>query len=232
MRSDELAIIRDLALFADMGGENFSELMQLAYFQRFPPQVQLITEGDPADFLYVVTEGCVELFAGANERETTMALVRPVSTFILAAVLKDAVYLMSARTTQKSRVLMIPAENIRMMFAADQAFARSMVIELASCYRGVVKSLKNHKLRTATERLANYILRRHREAGGNGEFRLDVDKRTLASLLGMTPENLSRAFATLKSSGVRVDGRKIAFDDVSSLQVLAQPSILIDDVKI
>ena len=57
MRSDELGLIRELALFADMDSDNFSELMQLAYFQRFPPQVQLITEGDPADFLYVVIGG-------------------------------------------------------------------------------------------------------------------------------------------------------------------------------
>ncbi len=229
MRSDELGLIRELALFADMNCDNFAELMQLAYFQRFPPQVQLITEGDPADFLYVVTEGCVELHAGANARETAMGLVRPVSTFILAAVLKDAQYLMSARTTHKSRVLMIPAENIRMMFATDPAFARSMVIELATCYGSVVKALKNHKLRTGAERLANYVIRQHEEIAEQGAFQLDVDKRTLASLLGMTPENLSRAFAALKSYGVRVEGRKIAIDDVGSLRKLAQPSPLIDD---
>jgi CRP/FNR family transcriptional activator FtrB len=229
MRNEEFGLIRELTLFADMDADNFTELMQLAYFQRFPPQVQLITEGDPADFLYIVTEGCVELFAGSNSRETTMALVRPVSTFILAAVLKDAQYLMSARTTHQSRVLMIPAESIRMMFSLDPAFARSMVVELATCYRGVVKSLKNHKLRTGTERLANYVIRRHEEFGDEGVFRLDVDKRTLANLLGMTPENLSRAFATLRSCGVRVEGRKIAVDDVSRLQELAQPTPLIDD---
>ena len=229
MRSEELDVIRELGLFADMDADNFAALMQLAYFQRFPPHVQLITEGDPADFLYVVTEGCVELFAKGNGRETTMGLVKPVTTFILAAVLKDALYLMSARTTHKSRVLMIPAEDIRMMFAADPAFARSMVVELATCYRGVVKSLKNHKLRTSTERLANYIVMRHQEIGNGRAFELDVDKRTLAALLGMTPENLSRTFAILKSFGVRVEGRTIALEDIGTLQELAQPSHLIDD---
>jgi len=229
MRSDELNQIRNLSLFGDMDESNFYELMRLAYFQRFPPQVQLITEGDRADFLYVVTEGCVELFAGANGRETAMGLVRPVSTFILAAVFKDAQFLMSARTTHKSRLLMIPAVNIHMMFDVDQAFARSMVAELATCYRSVIKSLKNHKLRTGTERLANFIIDRHREFGVDNSFRLDVDKRTLAGLLGMTPENLSRAFATLKSYGVRVEGREITLDNATDLANLAQPSPLIDD---
>ncbi|MGI9522961.1 MAG: cyclic nucleotide-binding domain-containing protein [Hyphomicrobiaceae bacterium] len=229
MRPDELSLIRELSLFADMGEDNFADLMQLAYFQHFPPQVQLITEGDPSDFLYVVTEGCVELFGQANGRETTIAMVRPVSTFILAAVLKDARYLMSARTTHKSRLLLVPSENIRMMVATDPAFGCCMIAELATCYRNVVKSLKNHKLRSGTERLANYILRRHSEFGGNGSVQLDIDKRTLASLLGMTPENLSRSFATLKPYGVRVEGRDIALDNIPDLQKLARSSPLIDD---
>ena len=115
------------------------------------------------------------------------------------------------------------------MFVANPAFARSMVLELATCCRGVVKSLKNHKLRAGTQRLADYVIQRHRDLAEGGAFRLDVDKRTLAGLLGMTPENLSRAFVTLKSYGVRVEGRKIALDDVVSLTELAQPSRLIND---
>ena len=229
MRSEELPAIRQLPLFADMAESHFGELMQAAYLQIFPPQVQLITEGDPADFLHVVVEGCVEMFAESNGRETVLQLVRPVSSFILAAVLKDAVYLMSARTTEKSRVLMIPSENIRAAFEQDAAFARSIVVELASCFRAVVKEQKNLKLRTGVERLANVLLRLHGQQGGNGHLTLPCDKRTLASLLGMTPENLSRAFGTLRPYGVEVDGAEIRLTQLKDLTVLAKPNPLIDD---
>ena len=203
--------------------------MQAAFLQRFPAQVQLIEAGERADFLYVVVEGCVELYANANGRETTMDLVRPVATFILAAVMTDAVYLMSARTTEKSRILMIPSTSIREVFQRDAAFARAMVVELASRYRQMVKALKNQKLRTSVERLANHLIAAHREQGGDGQLSLTVDKRTLAGLLGMTPENLSRAFGTLKPYGVDVDGRDIRLDDLRSLETLAKPTPLIDD---
>ncbi len=203
--------------------------MQAAYLQVFPAQLELITEGDPADFLYVVIEGCVELFARSNGRESTMGMVRPVGSFILAAVLKDAVYLMSARTLRRSKVLMVPSGNIRDIFQKDEAFARAIVVELASCYRSVVKEHKDIKLRTAVERLANRLLRYHNDQGSNGSLDLPYDKRTLASLLGMTPENLSRAFNTLKPYGVAVDGLTIRLDDVDSLKKLAKPNTLIDD---
>ncbi len=229
MRSEDRDDVRRLAPFSDMEEANFEEVMQAAFLQRFPAQVQLIEAGERADFLYIVVEGCVELFANANGRETTMDLVRPVATFILAAVMKDAVYLMSARTTEKSRILMIPSSSIREVFKRDAAFARAMVVELASRYRQMVKALKNQKLRTSVERLANYLIATNREQGGNGLVSLSVDKRTLAGLLGMTPENLSRAFGTLKPYGVEVDGRDIHMTDLESLQTLAKPSALIDD---
>jgi len=229
MRVGDLPEVRELTLFKSMSDDNFAEVMQAAYLQNFPARVQLITEGDHADFLFVVIEGCVELFARANGREATMAMVRPIGTFILAAVLKDAVFLMSGRTTEKSRVLMIPAQNIHSAFKNDDAFARAIVVELASSYRAVVKEHKDLKLRTAVERLANRLLRFHRDQNAGDTIELPYDKKTLAALLGMTPENLSRAFATLKPYGVVVNGSQIALSEISALETLAKPNPLIDD---
>ncbi len=212
-----------------MSEANFEALVQAAYLQTFPAQLDLISEGDPADFLYILIEGTVELCSRSNGRETTMGIVSPVGTFILAAVLKDAVYLMSARTCERSRILLIPSENIRDAFQRDEAFARAIVVELASCYRSVVKEHKDLKLRSAVERLANRLLRYHLDQGSSGSLELPHDKRMLASLLGMTPENLSRAFNTLKPYGVQVDGGKISLNDIGSLKTLAKPNPLIDD---
>jgi CRP/FNR family transcriptional activator FtrB len=229
VRSNDIPLVRALDLFAEMAEANFDELMQAAFLQRFPPQVQLITEGDPADFLYIVVEGGVELFAANNGRETSIEIVRPVSTFILAAVLRDAAYLMSGRSVEGSQILMIPAETVREIFARDHVFARAVVRELSGRYRAVVKALKNHKLRNAVERLANCLLRLHQEQGSSGMLTLQVDKRTLAALLGMTPENLSRAFSTLRPYGVEVNGREIRLTQLADLRALAKPSPLIDD---
>lgn len=229
MRADDKSLIRNLALFSEMTDGHFETMLKGSFFQRFPTNVVLIEEGAPADFLHVVVDGVVELFASHNNRDCTMAVVRPVSTFILAAVLKDAPYLMSARTAAASHILMIPAENLRSAMAADGALARAMVVELASCYRSVVKALKNHKLRSGAERLANYLLRVHHVQGANGKIRLPLEKKMLASVLGMTPENLSRAFATLKPYGVEVDGPDIHLSMIDDLKVIAKPNALIDD---
>ncbi len=216
-------------LFADLADEAFATLMRGAYVQNFPPAIELITEGDPSDFLHIVMEGTVELFAAWNRRETTMATVRPVSTFILAATVRDAPYLMSARTTEKSRIVLVPSSDVREVFAADPAFARAVVGELALCYRSVVKHAKDLKLRTSVERLANYLLRQSQKHGGAPSYDLPTEKRAIASYLGMTPENMSRAFKTLQPYGVDVDGQRITITDEGALERFAKPSRLIDD---
>lgn len=220
--------VRALALFADMDQVNFDSLMRGSYVQNFPPRIDLITEGDSPDFLHVVVSGAVDLFSSWNGRETSMATVRPVSTFILAATIKDAPYLMSARTLEKSRIILLPSEDVRQVFEKDGAFARAIVTELSQCYRAVVKNTKDLKLRTSLERLANYLLRQMGRTGSSA-FDLLMEKRRLASFLGMTPENLSRAFKGLEPYGVRVDGNHIKITDTEELMRFAKPSPLIDD---
>ena len=149
MRDEDIRLVREISFFSTMSDEHFDDLFKMAYLQRFPEQVQLVTEGDSAEFLHVVIEGTVELFGSSNDRETTMFLLRPVTTFNLSAVLNDTVYLMSARTLDKAKVLMIPAENVRNLMQLDPVFAREMAAELSKRYRMVLKILKEQKLRMA-----------------------------------------------------------------------------------
>ena len=104
--------IRELDLFSKLKDESFSKLMRGAYFKQFPPQIELIDEGDSADFLHILTSGAVELFSRWENRETTLATVFPISTFILAATMTDLAYLMSARTLEKSQIILIPSAPI------------------------------------------------------------------------------------------------------------------------
>lgn len=220
--------IRELPLFAEMTEESFGTLTRGAFVQNFPPNMVMISEGEAADFLHIVQSGCVELFSTWSNRETSVTTLYENSTFILAATMKDRLNLMSARTLQKSRIIMIPSENVRDVFTTDPNFALAIVNELSRCYRATIRNMKNLKLRTSIERLANYILKQHHRQGDVLSYQLPIEKRRLASYLGMTPENLSRAFNNLKPHGVVVDGQTITITDMAKLTAFAKPDILID----
>lgn len=229
MRLEDAPEIRRLPLFATVTDAAFDALIRGAYLQTFPPQVQLIAEGDAPDFLHVLIEGSVEMFATWNRRETTMAMLRPVTSFIPAAAITDRPNLMSARTLAKSRIALIPAEDVRRAFREDPHFAAAMAGELAIHFRTVTKHVKELKLRSSIERVAACLLRLDAETGMTGSFVLPCEKRQLASCLGMTPESLSRALATLRAYGVSVDQAVVSLASVEDLRRLAKPTSLIDE---
>lgn len=229
MRSSDLERVKALPLFARTSPEVFRDVTAGAFLQRFPAGTTLMMEGDVVDFLYVVLDGAVELQGTWKEKETTLALLRPVSTFILAAVVLDATALMSARTLERSEILMLSGEALRRTMRQDADFSFAVAQELSGCYRGLVRSMKSQKLRGGVERLANFLLTQRVRQGMRDPIVLPHEKRVLASLLGMTPENLSRAFANLSSYGVVVHGAEVSLTRPEALERLARPTPLIDN---
>lgn len=229
MRASDIDRVKALPIFADAALETFRVATAGAHVQRFPPGIMLLLEGDPVDFLYVLLDGQVELHGTWNDHETVLTILRPVSTFILAAVVLDATALMSARTLERCEILMIPGDAIRTAMRLDSRFALSVSRDLAGCYRGMVRNVKNVKLRNSTERLANYLLAQRAIEGAGSVVILHHEKRILASLLGMTPENLSRSFAALQKHDVTVQGPVVTLGNIAALEQLAKPDPLIDN---
>jgi CRP/FNR family transcriptional activator FtrB len=197
MRIGEKPEIARLPLFRDMDDAMRERVLSGSFLQVFPPQLTLFEIGQRADFLHVLVDGLVELYAAGDVRDTTMRIVEPVTSYILAAVINDMPYLMSARTLASSRILLVPAALMREVIKRDTALMQATMHELALGYRA-----------------------RH---GGKQEFELSGEKRVLASLLGMTPENLSRAFGTLKAHGVTARGAKIRIEDRAALSAFSRP---------
>lgn len=218
-----------MPLFSEISDDCLNQLLTAALLQHFPAGVVLIHEGEPADFLHVLIEGLVEIFSDCGSGESGIALLKPVSTFILAAVVSDQPYLNSARTLAESQVLMIPTKHFRELFDNDLAFAKIVAQQLALAYRGSIKKLKGYMTRSSMERLANWILAEANFEKGPTNFVIPFDRGTLASHIGTTRENLSRSLALLSDHGIRIRGREIVMEDRGKLELFAKPRSLIDD---
>ncbi|WP_427965522.1 cyclic nucleotide-binding domain-containing protein [Altererythrobacter sp.] len=223
MRVGERPEIAQLPLFREMDDAKRERVFAGSFLQVFPPQLTLFELGQHADFLHVLVDGVVELSATSGGRETTMRIVEPVTSFILAAVVNDLPYLMTARTLEPSRILLVPAALIREVIRQDTALMQATMHELALAYRDLVRALVDMKLRQSAERLGNYLLQQDFRQSAKGVVQLKAEKRVLASLLGMTPENLSRAFSMLSAHGVRVEGSTISIIDRDALNAFARP---------
>lgn len=230
IREDDIDALRHLAPFSEMTETNLQSLVKASYLQRFPASTQLIEEGDRADMLHILLDGVVELYGSFRERESTLILMHPVRAFILAAIVQDLPYLMSARTVAPTRILMIPAPVAHDLLRADPSFNNAMMRALADEFRCVLKGLKSQKLRDGTERIAAYFLELRYQNGDADVVKLPADRKTIASYLGMTRENLSRSLQNVRDHGVVVRGMDVHFRDVAKLQDLARTSRLMDEL--
>ncbi|MDH7787492.1 CRP/FNR family transcriptional activator FtrB [Ochrobactrum sp. 19YEA23] len=228
MQKDDIYRLKKLPLFAEIADANFDRIIRPSFVQSFPARTVLLKEDEPADFLFVVLDGLVVMSAKSDDSETVLEVLGAADVFILAAVLNDDVCLQTAQTLTSARILMVPSSLVREILNEDNGFMRAVVFETARAYRKLVKELKAHKLRSSIQRLANWIIRESLATERTDVVVLQYEKRVLAAYLGMTPENLSRSFASLSEYGVTTHASSIKIGDYNKLWQFASPSPLID----
>ncbi len=231
MRKEDAEALQSLPLFSGMTDAMLERILHPSFVQAFPPHMILLRENEPTDFLFVILDGLVLMSARSAGSETALEILHANDIFILAAVLNDGVCLQTAQTLAPTRVLMVPSTLVRELISEDAGFMRAVVFEIARAYRRLVKELKAQKLRSSTQRLANWIVRESLANNNTDIVTIPYEKRILAAYLGMTPENLSRSFANLAPHGVTVRASMIRITDRKKLMAFAAPSHLIDNAE-
>jgi CRP/FNR family transcriptional activator FtrB len=217
-----------LSLFQGVQCGALQRLAALSFLQDFPADVVLAEQGHVPDFLYGIVSGTLDATACYRSGSDTIGVFKAGHCISIAAVVVDSPLLSTIRTVDHARILMVPAGHVRELLANDVAFSNQALHRLATSTRTIVRELHNQKLRTSTERLANWVLRMADAASDEQDLPLPFQKRLLASLLGMTPENLSRTIAGLEPHGVVFRGRMIHVRDLNALKRMACPTPLID----
>jgi CRP/FNR family transcriptional activator FtrB len=233
MENSQVGALLSLPLFAPLSDESKARLQAQAFAQQHPADAILFEQGNSAQFLHVILSGRVALVGsapsidagqsseqrGSVEREAIIEMFGAGDVVTIAAVLLDLPYMMSARVLAPSRIAYIPAPLIRDFVDREGAFARAVSLMLARHWRLLSRQLKDQKLRSGTQRLGGYLLSlAEKKPAGPAEIDLPVDRRTLASWLGMSAENLSRSLAHLKTLGVHVSGRHAQIDDIAQIR--------------
>ena len=99
----------------------------------------------------------------------------------------------------------------------------NMLASLSMRLKQFSQLIETLSLKEVPGRLASYLLYLSDKNGSIDEFKLDIAKSQLASLLGTIPETLSRIFAKMGSSDiVRINGPEIIILDRTGLEDLAE----------
>ncbi|MCB1521599.1 MAG: helix-turn-helix domain-containing protein [Hyphomicrobiaceae bacterium] len=219
----------DIELLAGVTSDTRKRLLARAELEIVASGTLIVEEGDQLQKLHIIRKGVVELSANVAGNRATIALLGHGDSFILAAVVTNGPALMTARPMGNAEIVHIPAELFRRCMRRDPGLLINASHELGRGFRRMVRHLRDQKLRSTNQRLAAYLVRLHREQNEDGLVHLTLRKHVVASLLGMQPASLSRAFAELQDLGVKVKGDVVRIADPEVLQRYAGMASEIDD---
>ena len=219
LNPDQLDKVRQLPLFAGVPSRVAERLFRGARMHHFGPGSVLFREGDASDYLYLALDGTVCLKAtGAQRQRYVIEFVPPGQPFILAAVLLDKPFLMTAKVIQAGEMLLIPSADFRRCAFEDIGLSKAINLSAAVQWRSLVGQVKSLKMQTGAQRLAAFLASLV-EGQQEGEATVDLpcERRMLATWLGMVPSSGSRAFRELSRIGVDGHGHQLHIRSVARL---------------
>jgi CRP/FNR family transcriptional activator FtrB len=217
------ALLRGVPMFEQLDDAALTRLGTITEYACVDEGTELCCEGDAARSLHILLEGMVTLSAGAaNGSKALVEVIRPIRHIVLATVLAKLPYAVTVEAIAVSRLLVIDAGGLHALLREDVALADSLMRGQALDFRAMVRQVCDLKLRTAAQRLGCYLLELSQQHRARGDkFRLPIGKQLLAAQLGCRPENISRAFASLRELGVETHGKLVILHDIPMLQEFA-----------
>jgi len=208
-------------MLAGLDSKSYSELLGCAEPLRVRGRTVLYWEDQPASDVHFLTAGLVELFSKSGSRKVTLWVLAPPVVLSIAPAFGLSSCPFSVRTLQDSEFVTLPCDKVRRLAMRDPAFAIKAAEELATRYVESIRRLKSQFLKYGVERVADFLLDEWEKQGRQANFRLPVEKHTLASTLGLANESLSRVFAVLKRIGIEVVGQEVCIGNIDELKKIA-----------
>lgn len=218
-----LDFLRNLPLFRELDLAELETICAATDEQRVAAGTALFRRGDPCDGFYVIVFGRVKLALLAPARaEKVVEILGPGQSFGEPVMFLGKAHMLYAEVIAESLLLYIRSDAILDAIARNPELARRMLDAMSERLYRMVADIEAYTLKSATERVAGYLLASLPDeagAGGPADVVLAASKSVLASRLSITREHFSRILHELSQAGlIRVSGRSIRILDPAALR--------------
>jgi CRP/FNR family transcriptional activator FtrB len=219
----DLEALRSLPLLKGLPVDSLAALREAADLVGFGPDEEVFRAGDTLDELLILVNGQIGTTRPrpAGHPELVDVLL-PVQPLCLPAVLLGLPAPIGAGTLSTGRLIALPAKDVREMIAGVSDSARPFFDHALWEAHTHALELWDLKLRSASQRLAHYLLGFIEDPKEEpARFVLPFTRELLAAKIGCTQENLSRAFAALRRIGVQTYQGGVIVSDIPALAEVA-----------
>jgi cAMP-binding proteins - catabolite gene activator and regulatory subunit of cAMP-dependent protein kinases len=194
-------IISQAAFFQGLAPELTEQLAGIASLKSYQAGETIFYDGDPGLGFHLVAEGRVKIFKSAPDgKEQILHLFGPGEPFGEVAIFLGRGYPAQALALAETRTVFFPRAALRDLIARNPDLAFGLMAVLSLRLVRFTALLESVTLKEVPARLASFIL--DLSGDGRDQVELSITKGQLASLLGASPETISRALGRLKNAGL------------------------------
>ena len=216
------AMLRQLPYFTQAAGSALAELAAQATRRSLRRQETIFLEGEPSAGLWIVENGCVKAYKlSPDGQEYILCFFGPGDTFNDLAALDGMPNAVNATAVTDLTTWVIPAAVFAAALQADHALCLAVTMGLTGRVRHLVERLEDLALRSATARLARFLLA---QAEDPTLAHPAVTRALIANHLATTPETISRSLRVLEQAGaIRFDRHRIVITQPDALRAMSDP---------
>lgn len=167
-------------------------------------------KGDQPTGLFAILSGTIKMACQSPQGgEKVIDLLNPGQIFGEAALLLDCPYPYLTAALTDARLLHVDGAVLRKLVLASPDLSRRMMARISHGIFTVMRDLEDYRTRSPRERVIRFLLdQRGLSEQVRHSIAFPAPKHVFASLLGMTPESLSRSMRDLVEAGLIEVGRR------------------------
>lgn len=207
--------------FQGLTADLTAELAGIAAQKNYQAGETIFDEGDPGLGFHLVAQGRVKVFKRSPDgKEQILHLFGPGEPFGEVAIFLGLGYPAQALALVETVTVFFPRPALRDLIARNPDLAFGLMAILSQRLVRFTALLESVTLKEVPARLAAFIL--DLASDGRNQVKLTISKGQLASLLGASPETISRALGRLKNANlIQEDKPLMTITDRSRLQDVA-----------
>lgn len=218
--------LKNIPVFSTLGAADAAEVRPYLMHAKFKKKEVIFSEGDPSEWLYIVTKGKVKITKlSSGGREIILEIISPMDFFGGVAVIRGFPYPANAVAMEDSEVLKISRTDLMRVLDRFPNLMYCMAMNMGDRIKGSHEALKNIAVEKVESRIASLLIKLADKTGIKMNDAVTIDmkltKQDLAEMVGTTVETSIRTMSKFKKLGVVAEkAGKIVIKDVSRLKAL------------
>jgi CRP/FNR family transcriptional regulator, nitrogen oxide reductase regulator len=186
-------------LFSDLHANAVEEIAALSIARRFSKNEVIFHEGDPSDFLYIVSSGVVKQFKSTDSGRLFTTVISTSSNALLPIALFGAsAYFLSAKAISDTVALVVSKREFLSFVEKYPIVKDKVLLVMGKVIDSAYERLSDFVGEPASRRVLNVLYMLYSKFGNSVSF----NREEVADMAGTTVETTVRVLKNLKAANI------------------------------